>query len=80
MTSSARASSDGGTVSPSVVAVWVLTTSSNFIGSCSQQAPHAKSSGFLPDVHHRMTTKRIAVLLPRKAGLGYYYKKLKGVK
>jgi hypothetical protein len=48
MTSSARASSDGGTVSPSVVAVWVLTTSSNFIGSCSQQAPHAKSAGFYP--------------------------------
>jgi len=48
MTSSARASSDGGTVSPSVVAVWVLTTSLNFIGSCSQQAPHAKSAGFYP--------------------------------
>src|SRR5947209_11547730 len=43
MTSSARASSDGGTVSPSALAVLRLITSSNLVGCCT-----GKSAGLSP--------------------------------
>src|SRR4029077_5726457 len=43
MTSSARASSDGGTVMPSALAVLILTTISNLVGACT-----GRSAGFSP--------------------------------
>ena len=43
MTSSARASSDGGTMSPSAFAVLRLMTSSYFVGACT-----GRSAGFSP--------------------------------
>ena len=43
ITSSAVASSDGGTVSPSILAVWALMTSSNFV-DCST----GRSAGLAP--------------------------------
>ncbi len=43
ITSSARASSDGGTVSPSALAVLRLTTSSYLVGACT-----GRSAGFSP--------------------------------
>ena len=43
ITSSARASSEGGTVKPSALAVLRLITSSNLVGSCT-----GKSAGFSP--------------------------------
>ena len=43
ITSSARASSDGGTVRPSILAVWALMTSSNLV-DCTT----GKSAGLAP--------------------------------